>query len=121
MSVSSKEMAEHVLGRARERADCMAALRERIRAELPRVVDLLRTRYGVRRVLLFGSVARGEIHERSDVDLAVEGLDPAEFFRAAGECMDLLSLPIDLIPLEAAPPGLRERIEREGEDLDGPA
>jgi len=121
MAVSPRETAEHILRRAKARAERMAKLRDQVRGELPRVADLLRTRYGVMRIRLFGSVARGEIHERSDVDLAVEGLDPGRFFRAAADCMAILSLPLDLVSIETAPPGLRERIEQEGEDLDGPA
>lgn len=48
-----------------------AAIRERLSAAR----DLLVARHGARRVVLFGSFARGDTTERSDVDLAVEGLD----------------------------------------------
>jgi len=35
--------------------------------------------FGARRVVLFGSAARGGIHERSDIDLAVWGIPPRIF------------------------------------------
>lgn len=33
-------------------------------------------RYGARKLVLFGSRARGDFHERSDIDLAVYGMPP---------------------------------------------
>lgn len=78
---------------------------------------LLRERFGVRRVILFGSVAgqgpgHGAWHERSDIDLAVEGLAPDDFFAAYSACRDALppDLELDLVPLEKAYPEMRARI-----------
>jgi hypothetical protein len=47
--------------------------RERTHHELSRLVDVLRTRVPLRRVLAFGSFARGDMHELSDLDLVVVG------------------------------------------------
>ncbi|MEK6609279.1 MAG: nucleotidyltransferase domain-containing protein, partial [Myxococcota bacterium] len=47
------------------------ALRERFEAELGRIVTRLRDSYRPERVLVFGSCARGEVHEDSDLDLIV--------------------------------------------------
>jgi len=44
--------------------------------------DVLRTKYGITMMCLFGSVARGEQHEGSDVDLFVEM--PPRLFQIAG-------------------------------------
>jgi len=74
---------------------------------------LLKERFGARRVVLFGSLA-GDDFDRdfSDVDLAVEGLPPEEFFRAYSACWNLMppGLALDLVPLERASPELRTRI-----------
>ena len=52
---------------------------------------LLKERFGARRVILFGSLAgQGPWHGRSDIDLAVQGLAPDEFFAAYSACRDLL-------------------------------
>lgn len=75
--------------------------------------QLLRERFGARRVILFGSLAgQGTWHGQSDIDLAVEGLVPGEFFRAYSACRDLLprDLELDLVPLEKAYPEMRARI-----------
>lgn len=76
-------------------------------------IRLLKDRFGARRVILFGSLTRpGPWHDRSDIDLAVEGLPPEDFFPAYSACRDLLppGMELDLIPLENAYPEMRARI-----------
>lgn len=75
--------------------------------------QLLTSRYGARRVIPFGSVLEEEAwHERSDLDLAVEGLSSEALWQAEKdlEAMVPLWLEVDLIPLERAFPELRSRI-----------
>jgi len=74
-------------------------------------------------VILFGSlVGQSAWHGRSDIDLAVEGLCPEEFFAAYSACCDLLprGLELDLVPLEDAYPEMRARILGEVEMPDDP-
>lgn len=90
--------------------------RDEARHLADRCAQLLRERFGVRRVVLFGSAA-GDApwHSRSDLDLAVEGLRPEDHWRALSACCALLppGLKLDLIPLESAWPELRAHIEGE--------
>jgi predicted nucleotidyltransferase len=75
--------------------------------------ELLKRRFGARRVILFGSlIGQGPWHDRSDIDLAVEGLAPTDYFRALSACWELLpqGIHLDLVPLEDARPELRARI-----------
>lgn len=58
----------------------------------------LAARYGATRVLLFGSSA-GPDREGADIDLAVEGVAPEDFFAFYGELLFSLSKPVDLIDL----------------------
>lgn len=84
---------------------------------------LLKNRFGAKRVILFGSLAgQGVWHEQSDLDLAVEGLPPADFFKAYAACSKLLppGLELDLVPLEDVFPELRARIRGEVELPDDP-
>ncbi|MBI5505449.1 MAG: nucleotidyltransferase domain-containing protein [Deltaproteobacteria bacterium] len=75
-----------------------------------------------RRVYLFGSRARGDARDDSDVDLAfVRGSSPAawpEFVNAAREQAPIL-LDLELVDSSCAVPELRERIVREGRLLRG--
>lgn len=93
-----------------------------IPAAVARLVSRLSEEPCVRRVVLFGSRARGDAGPRSDVDLAVEapGASARDWLRLAdlAEDADTL-LAIDLIRLEHAPAHLRERISAEGRELYG--
>ncbi len=79
-----------------------------------RAAGLLVERYGVRRVILFGSLAWRRPSLTSDIDLAVEGLAPRRFFRADAELAREIPIPVDLKLLGDCPPMLRRRIEEEG-------
>jgi predicted nucleotidyltransferase len=62
------------------------------------IIISLSKKYGVSKVLLFGSSAseKGEGH---DIDLAIEGIKPSEFFTFYGDLIFRLSKPVDLIYL----------------------
>lgn len=89
------------------------------RALLPRLVRHLVEHCDVRRVWLYGSLAEGGFHERSDIDLAAEGLPPGLALFRAGAELDELARPfsVDLVPLEDARPSVRTRILQRGELL----
>lgn len=81
-----------------------------------RCAAVLRHRFGARRVIPFGSVVGvGTWHAGSDLDLAVEGIAPEQFFRAWAALRQLLppGLEVDLVDLEQAGEALRARILRE--------
>ena len=83
---------------------------------LPKLVTHLVDEYGVRRILLFGSLAEGHF----DIDLAVEGLDGAALFRAGAELEEIAQhFRVDLIPMEQAYPELLRHLEQHGKQLYG--
>lgn len=92
---------------------CHTLSREEARCLAERCAALLQEQFGVRRVVVFGSLA-GDApwHSRSDLDLAVEGLRPESHLRALVACYKILppGLDLDLVPLESARPELRARI-----------
>jgi uncharacterized protein len=71
-------------------------------------------RRGARHAWLFGSLARGDAREDSDVDFAVEGLPAAEYFAALAELMELFEGRVDLVRLEEAGDSLRACVREEG-------
>jgi len=92
-----------------ERARVLAALREHERE--------LRAR-GVTRLALFGSVARGDLGPKSDVDLLVEvdagrGFGLFAFLDLKDDLAALLGRPVDLAFLDAMRPRLREMVLRD--------
>jgi hypothetical protein len=74
-------------------------------------------KYGVTRMGIFGSVARGEQHEGSDVDIYVEGTLHGFFALSSikQELEDLLGCKVDIVRLrDRMDSFLRREIEREG-------
>jgi uncharacterized protein len=91
------------------------ARRKAAEALLPRLVEHLSTRYGVRRVTLVGSFARGDSGPESDIDLVVEGLPPDALFKAGAELERIAGdWDVDLIPYEDATDRLRTAMAEEG-------
>jgi len=71
---------------------------------------------GAREVYLLGSAATDLLREDSDVDLAVSGLPPRQFFRAMGQASRILRRPVDLVDLDEANP-FTEYLKKKGELL----
>lgn len=69
-----------------------------------RAVAALAERRGVRNVRVFGSVARGEDRDGSDIDLLVDVDDGVGLVAIAGlarELADLLGVPVDVVPADS--------------------
>lgn len=97
--------------------------REQVLQIAERCSDLLKTRFGARRVIVFGSAAgQTPWHIGSDLDLAAEGIRPEDFFKAHSALEHLAppELKVDLVPLEDVYPELRARILGEVEMTDDP-
>lgn len=78
-------------------------------------------RFGVRRLGLFGSIAKGEERPDSDVDVLVD-LEHNTFDAYMGLKFfleDLLHCPVDLVLVDTIKPRLRDRILREVVDVPG--
>lgn len=74
--------------------------------------------FKVRGVYLFGSLAEGFFHEGSDIDLAVEGLEPHLYFKALAKLHEVSGgFKVDLVPIEASP--FKDIILKEGVRLYG--
>ena len=80
-----------------------------------KIIELAR-KYGVKKVILFGSRARGDNWERSDIDLAISGGDRVRFTLDVDES-DIVPtlLMFDVVDLdEPCNEDLRESINRDG-------
>jgi len=102
--------------RARARQERLEARRDRAWAVARRAVAVLKDEFGARQVALFGSLTgAAPFHLRSDIDLAVWGLDERQYYRAVSRLQDLdPSIGVDLVEAEHARPSLQAVIEREG-------
>ena len=90
--------------------------RQQVLQTLKAAKPVLAGRYGVTRLALFGSTARGEARPESEVDIVV-GFDgpatSARFFGVQFYLEDELGCAVDLVTEKAMRPELRPYIERE--------
>lgn len=75
---------------------------------------LLKEDFGASRVVVFGSLLDADrIYPRSDIDLAVWGMDPKLYFKAVACLQDLdPEFGVDLVEPETAYPHIREAISQ---------
>ncbi|WP_456413200.1 nucleotidyltransferase family protein [Oceanithermus profundus] len=86
--------------------------RQELRSRLPE----LRARYGVKRLFLFGSRARGDARAESDLDLLVEFERVPTLFdlvRLERELADDLGVRVQVVTPGAIKPPLRPAVERD--------
>jgi uncharacterized protein len=89
--------------------------REQVLAMLREQHALLRRRYPIQRLALFGSWSRGEAREDSDIDVLVE-VDPSiglRFVDLGDELERALGRRVDLVSRRAIKPSLWKQIEPE--------
>ena len=55
---------------------------------------------GCKEVFIFGSLVEGRIRDGSDIDLAVKGCPPGEYYKILGKLLLELDHPVDLINLD---------------------
>ncbi len=76
-----------------------------VRQLAPQILKIAE-KHGISKVYVFGSTARGEATDQSDVDFLVEMQEGASLFGVGGfgyEAEKLLGVPVDVVPLSALP------------------
>jgi uncharacterized protein len=104
--------------RAKTRAE-LANRRRRAMIAAHKASKLLKTKFGAKEVILFGSLARrGSFTLFSDIDLAARGIHP-DHYLAAMEAVLYLDpdFKIDLVDIKTCSPAMRENIEKDGKPL----
>lgn len=83
--------------------------------QLRAAVPDMKERFGVKKIGIFGSAARGEAGPTSDVDVLVEFEDPAfdRYMDLKFYLEDLFGRPVDLVLGESLKESLRETVFRE--------
>ena len=87
----------------------------RVRQNRRRLLDVAAA-HGIRNLVVFGSVARGEDRPDSDLDLAADlpaGMGLVGLGRASEDFEAIVGCPVDLVPFEDLKTGIRERVEAE--------
>jgi len=87
-------------------------IKKKIKAQLP----LLREKYNVKRLGIFGSVVRGQQRKGSDLDILVEFISPIGFFdfiRLENFLAKTLNQKVDLVSKKALKPAIKTNILEE--------
>ena len=83
--------------------------------KLSKVKSELNERFSVRRIGVFGSVARGEERLSSDVDIIVELGEPTfdNYMEVKFRLEEIFQRPVDLVMAETVKPRLKSIIDKE--------
>ena len=90
---------------------------KRAQDRLPKLATLLREQFGAEQVKVFGSLIDKDRYTRwSDIDLAVWGIAPEQYYKAVGAVNDLSAdIRVDLVDLRSCNSATLEQIiEEEG-------
>ena len=88
---------------------------------IDKLVSIMK-KHGVKKIEIFGSYARGEQKETSDLDVIVEFEKRKSLLELVGieqELEDALGIKVDLLTVESISPYLIERIKRESKVVFG--
>jgi uncharacterized protein len=84
--------------------------RQELQRELDKTVEEIITKYDPEKILVFGSMVTGHIHQWSDIDLVVIKKSKLPFFKRVMILIDLLSYTVDIDLLVYTPEEVREAI-----------
>lgn len=88
---------------------------EIFKRELDKIVDISKE-FGAKKVLLFGSCVE-DINSVHDIDIAVSGIKPREFFRYYGKVSMEVEDEVDIVDLDEVREHLYKRILSKGKIL----
>ena len=67
--------------------------------DIKKAIQILKDN-GATEIFIFGSIAKGNINENSDIDIAIKGINAKDFYRVASVLMFELENKFDLIDLD---------------------
>ena len=114
--VSRKETIEFLTNRERRRQRMLDERFERAKKDCEKIVSDIIAEYAPHRIWQWGSLLNRKFFtEKSDIDIAVEGLPtPSEIFDILAHAEEITDFPLDIIELEKIEPEFSELIKRKG-------
>ena len=91
-------------------------LSEEIRQDIEKIATIL-LRHGAHRIILYGSLARGDYRPDSDIDVCVEGIPDDQYFRVLAECLMRSAPRVSVLNFEDTSGYFRQRVIDEGKIL----
>lgn len=87
--------------------------------DIKKIAKMLKEKYGAEKVIVFGSLLnKKRFHKRSDIDLAVKGIDDELFYEAYGKIIGKYTdFKVDLVDIEDCKESLLKVINKEGKEI----
>ncbi len=119
--MDAKQKERYIKGwkkRIKEKEEKLKNLSNQAMKKAKNISHLLKTKYNVDKVFLFGALAENKFRENSDIDIAIENSNQDEFIEIAKDAYDLAApYRLDLIPLEKTTASLKKKIKMKGVKL----
>lgn len=80
-------------------SEILLRLPEEFQKDIYSAIEILKNA-GCKEIFIFGSLVSGTYREDSDIDIAIKGCLPENFFALLGQLLTTLSRPVDLINLD---------------------
>ena len=77
-------------------------------------IESILLRYGAAKIILYGSLARGDYKADSDIDICYEGISDESYFCAVAECLMKIQRRVSILDFKSIKGYLKERILNEG-------
>ena len=103
--------------KAKKEKEKMKLRRKSMISAIKKCASILREKYNVKKIYLFGSLSRERIiDEHSDIDIAVVGLDNKKYFEALNLLYEIVpkGVNIDLITIESIDEEFKKHILKKG-------
>ena len=91
-------------------------LKKEIEKKLAKAIEYLKS-LGCKEIILFGSLADGTFNEYSDIDLAVSGIAPRNYFKAVAVLPSIIDFRVAIVALDYVSTNFAKRIRERGERI----
>lgn len=82
-------------------------------------VESILIRYGAEKIILYGSLARGDYRKDSDIDICYEGIPDENYFRVVAECLMEIQRRVSILDFKNMRGYFKQKILKEGKLLYG--
>jgi len=93
--------------------ELLSRLPEEFQKDVNSAIEILKNA-GCKEIFIFGSLITDTYREDSDIDIAIKGCLPENYFALLGQLLTTLSRPVDLINLDRED-AFSKYLEREGD------
>lgn len=118
LDISPVQLREYAPFRRKKGAAAPALPVDEARSIAREIAEVLKHRFGAKRVVMFGSLARGDFAQGSDIDLAAWGIAAPDYYRAVAFASGFSKIwKVDLVDAEDCSGALLAGILSEGVEL----